>query len=186
MNPPWSSQQQLSSFVASITNERPIPTTNTGNPTPALSTSIETFESVSAGKTVTLTVTRDATLSSQPTSDASITTARSGGNSKSVGAIAGGTVGGVALLASACFLLFFLRRRKRVKEERRATLPPPYPGEDMSEQLTGTLGRRRFISRLTSYRYHTRDSFRRKEHHSQRAVARSSSTARQRCHRTNE
>jgi hypothetical protein len=167
MNAPWSSQQQLNSFLASITNGLPTRTSNAGNPTATLSSSVETFESVSAGQTVTRTVTHAATQSSQPTSDESLTTTRSGGNSTNVGAIAGGTVGGLVVLASALFLLVLLRRRKRIKEQRRATLPPPYPGGDMSEQLTGTLGRRRFILRLTSHRYHTHYPFRRKGYQAQ-------------------
>jgi hypothetical protein len=136
MNGRWSSQQQrLSSFLATATDGRTTPnvgTTITTSASPAEKTI------VSAGQTVTLTVTHDATQTPQPTSDSALTTDRSRNtNTTPVGAIAGGTVGGIAFLASALFLLFLLRRRKRVNEQRLATLPPPYPGEDMSEQLTG-------------------------------------------------
>jgi hypothetical protein len=143
MDERWSSQQQrLSSFLATVTDGRPGPTTDAGT---TITTSASPVERtiVSAGQTVTLTVTtHDATQTPQPTSDSALTIDRSRNTHNTpVGAIAGGTVGGLAFLASALLLLFLLRRRKRVNERRLATLPPPYPGEDMSEELTGQLRR---------------------------------------------
>jgi hypothetical protein len=137
MNAPWSSRQQLNSFVVTVTNEWAASTAKATASTTTPRSSVETVESVELGQTVTLTVTHDPVQSSQPTSDAPLAADRTSENSTPVGAIAGGVVGGVVLLASAIFLLFFFRRRKSTKEQRRATLPPPYPGIDMSEQLAG-------------------------------------------------
>ncbi|KAF9735916.1 hypothetical protein PMIN01_05831 [Paraphaeosphaeria minitans] len=102
---------------------------------------VATIVTVSAGHTFHTTVTEYSTPTSQSTSGP-VPTDQNSGNRKHVGAIVGGTVGGVVLMAAAIFLILLLRRRRRTKEERRATLPPTYPiirgGEDMSEHLTGT------------------------------------------------
>ncbi|KAF2442405.1 hypothetical protein P171DRAFT_523222 [Karstenula rhodostoma CBS 690.94] len=104
---------------------------------------VETIVTISMGHTIHTTVTEYSAPTSQPTSDPASTDQHVGhvGNRRHVGAIVGGTMGGVMLLAAAVFFLFLLRKRRHTKEERRATLPPTYPvirgGGDMSEQLTG-------------------------------------------------
>jgi hypothetical protein len=161
MNAPWSSLQPLNSFLATVTNGRTATSTaNAVASTTTSTSSVETIESVSLGQTVTLTVTHDPVQSSQPTSSTALTADRTDGSSTPVGAIAGGTVGGVLLVASAIFLFFFIRRRRRIKEQRRATLPPPYPGTDMSEQLAGQSSAIFSWRKLMSHRYHDHGSFR--------------------------
>lgn len=98
---------------------------------------VETIASVRGNETVYITVTH-----AQPTSSerAGIngTIAQSTqqeGSSNLAGPIAGGVVGGVALISSAFFLLCLARRKKRAKERKRATLPPQYASEDPSEEL---------------------------------------------------
>ncbi|PSN59538.1 hypothetical protein BS50DRAFT_229547 [Corynespora cassiicola Philippines] len=110
-------------------------------PTAAPSRTVETLVSNSAGQTVYVTITHEVSpaATSNSTEPAPQQENKSSpSNGTPVGAIAGGTIGGVAVLASVMFLLFFLRRKKQTKERRRATLPPPYADGDMSEQLSGT------------------------------------------------
>ncbi|KAJ4296306.1 hypothetical protein N0V90_006351 [Kalmusia sp. IMI 367209] len=101
------------------------------------SSHVETVTSVSAGQTVLVTITANSIPTSQ--SPTELDSANEHASSKSsIAAIAGGTVGGVALLAAGIFLFIFLRRKRRIKEERRATIPPQFTDSaagDMSEQL---------------------------------------------------
>lgn len=123
---------------ASISSEAPSPTSFRPGPTSSISGHVETFASISAGKTILVTVTENATPTSQPSADTEPTEAQSN-NTKYVRAIVGGSVGGAVLLAAIVSILFFLRRKRRMREERRATLRPTYPSDhgDMSEHLTG-------------------------------------------------
>ncbi|KAF1999333.1 hypothetical protein P154DRAFT_523362 [Amniculicola lignicola CBS 123094] len=103
-------------------------------------TAVQTIASVSGGQTVFITITRDAspTSTGQAEGVASPVVDHAIGGGSPVGAIAGGTVGGVAAVAGVVFVLFFLRRKQNAKETRRATLPPSYEQTDMSEHLGGT------------------------------------------------
>lgn len=103
--------------------------------------SIETIASVEEGETVYITVTHAqsttartavATPIPQPVSQE-----QNGNNSNSAGPIAGGVIGGLALLSAILFIFFLYRRKKRMNERKRATLPPPYSAADtdMSEEL---------------------------------------------------
>lgn len=102
---------------------------------------VESYLSVSAGRTSLVTVTETLSPSTQSTPDLSTTNNDSTAKSH-VAAIVAGTVGGVMILAVAVFLLLLRRRKKIANENRRATLPPMYTesntGGDMSAQLPGT------------------------------------------------
>jgi hypothetical protein len=132
----------LISRLATITEESK-PTTSSTEPsssqTSTSDASIHTFTSVQEGRTVFVTVTEQPAPTEAVTApNATSNEEYSKGNSKLAGPVAGGVVGGVALLAIAFFSLYLFLRyrdRKRTKERDEATLPPPYSATDMSGQL---------------------------------------------------
>lgn len=96
---------------------------------------VHTVESVSEGRTIFVTVTRYSTPTAQPSTSPTLVTDLPPKKDVPAGPIAGGVVGGLAVLALALFLLLFYRRKRRVVERKRASLPPAYTVGDMSEQL---------------------------------------------------
>ena len=99
---------------------------------------METIASVSAGRTVFITVLEGSGSTPLPPTDTIVSQNHSGGHAK-ISAIAGGIVGGLVLLTAVLYLLLMLRRKQHEKNDRRATLPPTYLADtvhgDMSEQL---------------------------------------------------
>lgn len=115
--------------------------TSTSTPVPSQSPlEVETFPSISAGHTVFVTVTNTASSITRapPSTEAEVDDSNDS-DSNPAGAIAGGLVGGLFVLAAILLILVLIRRKKRTKEHRESTLPPPYNGGDMSEQLASRL-----------------------------------------------
>lgn len=130
---------RLASYTNSVFSSPTSPTATAGPSSPqspSPTSDVQTIASISRGQTIFITVTYDSAPSQSPlpSDTPPPENATSKIKNSAVGAIAGGTVCGVAVLSLLLFIFFFLRRKKQAKERRRATLPP-YVDGDMSEQL---------------------------------------------------